>query len=333
MIPRPTAAPPPLRGPRLVAAEPAAWDRFIDASPQGTVFACSDFLRAAEEPHHAWLLLNEAGTPLAGVLVPLRDGQPALFPFTMYQGIFLPPVGGVSSHHLANWRLELFEILLPLLTQRHDRLALALHHDLDDLRGLQWFNYHTPERGTFRFQLRYTALLDPAALVPFDDWFRQLPKGRRQDWQKAEKAGLTVETSQDFPLLAELHRQTFLRQGEAYPEEHGRLVEGIARGMAAVNRGEMLLCRRGDGFPLSAVFFLWDRRAVYYLFGANHPESRSTGSGALLMIEAVRRWGVGGARPIDFVGINSPNRGDFKLGFNPRIVPYFEVFWQKGGDG
>jgi hypothetical protein len=30
-------------------------------------------------------------------------------------------------------------------------------------------------------------------------------------------------------------------------------------------------------------------------------------------------------RMLDFVGVNSPQRGDFKLSFNPELVPYFEV--------
>ena len=32
---------------------------------------------------------------------------------------------------------------------------------------------------------------------------------------------------------------------------------------------------------------------------------------------------------IDFVGVNSPNRGDFKTSFNADIKPYFDVYLEE----
>jgi hypothetical protein len=34
-----------------------------------------------------------------------------------------------------------------------------------------------------------------------------------------------------------------------------------------------------------------------------------------------------GLAEVDFVGVNSPNRGDFKLSFNPDLRPYFDLDW------
>jgi hypothetical protein len=62
---------------------------------------------------------------------------------------------------------------------------------------------------------------------------------------------------------------------------------------------------------------------------ANHPEFRKTGCGTYLMIENIRRWQRKGLAAVDFVGINSPNRGDFKTSFNAVPVPYFLATWEK----
>jgi hypothetical protein len=32
-----------------------------------------------------------------------------------------------------------------------------------------------------------------------------------------------------------------------------------------------------------------------------------------------------GCKYLDFVGVNSPRRGDYKLSFNGKLTPYYEV--------
>jgi hypothetical protein len=36
-----------------------------------------------------------------------------------------------------------------------------------------------------------------------------------------------------------------------------------------------------------------------------------------------------GMKMVDFGGINSPNRGDFKISFNAKPVPYFITSWDR----
>jgi hypothetical protein len=45
------------------------------------------------------------------------------------------------------------------------------------------------------------------------------------------------------------------------------------------------------------------------------------------MLEKIRRCKEAGAREIEVVGINSPNRGYFKTSFNAAPKPYFIVDW------
>ena len=75
--------------------------------------------------------------------------------------------------------------------------------------------------------------------------------------------------------------------------------------------------------------FLNDHRGAYYLIGANDPEYRHSGSGSYLMLESLRRSQERGLATVDFVGINSPNRGDFKTSFNAVPVPYFVATWER----
>jgi len=70
-----------------------------------------------------------------------------------------------------------------------------------------------------------------------------------------------------------------------------------------------------------------DKNTGYYLFGANDPTYRASGSSSYLLLENIHRCKEKRLKLIDFVGVNSPNRADFKVSFNADVVPYFIVSW------
>ena len=73
------------------------------------------------------------------------------------------------------------------------------------------------------------------------------------------------------------------------------------------------------------VFFVSDEKCAYYLFGANDPDLRDAHASAKLFIDNIAAFAARGLERFDFVGVNSPQRGDFKLSFNPELIPYQEV--------
>ena len=80
--------------------------------------------------------------------------------------------------------------------------------------------------------------------------------------------------------------------------------------------------RDGDTV-VAATLFLHDDRSSYYLFGATDPAFRRTGAGTFVLLKMIERSLAAGTKEVDVVGVNSPNRGDFKTSFNARIEPFF----------
>ena len=89
--------------------------------------------------------------------------------------------------------------------------------------------------------------------------------------------------------------------------------------------GRLLVCRDQSGIPASASLFLFDNKTSYYLIGANDPKFLKNGTGSYVMFEQIRRCLEQGLSQVDFVGINSPMRGDFKTSFGAVPVPYYTV--------
>ena len=82
---------------------------------------------------------------------------------------------------------------------------------------------------------------------------------------------------------------------------------------------------------MSANLFLHDRDCSYYFLGANDPHFRGTGAGTSLLIEQIHRSILAGKKNVDMVGVNSPNRGDYKTSFNAELVMYITtMIGQKG---
>lgn len=299
----------------------AAWDAFAAASPQGTVFSSSAFLRALGTPVRR-LAVHAGGPPLAQVaLVEDGGGRAVRFPFTPYLGVLLGPACDPRSRQGALEAFRIGEFLAQALAQRYQRLAMPLSWNYPDLRPFLWHNHGQPDAPHYVATPRYTALLDLQALDP-QSFPAQVRACRRQELRKA--AGHAIDDTPDLDTFAALYVRTFERQGLGVDADRIALLRRIAAAALADGFGWLSACRTPQG-PAAMTLFLQDRERAYYLFAANDPDQRNTGASTRLMfhnIEEARRRGL---RELDFVGVNSPARGDFKLSFGPRLALYFEL--------
>ena len=65
------------------------------------------------------------------------------------------------------------------------------------------------------------------------------------------------------------------------------------------------------------------------MFGAADPEFRKNDTSSILIGESVKKSYELGLNEFDMCGVNSPNRGDFKLSFNAELKPFYEVSYGK----
>lgn len=313
-----------------VCDDPAAWDGFVDASPQGSVFCRTAMLDALDVDYRLWWV-EERGCPRAGFVLLLDEAgqpRPAPHPFTLYHGVLFDRASREQPvHERAKRGLELLEFALAGLEGHYRTLSFCLHPRFEDLRAFSWFHYHEPARGRFAIELAYTGWIDLTPFPSFDAYLQTVRPTRRNEYRQAVKKGLTVEPSDDLDLLDRLHALTFERQDLRRDETESRLVRRLAAAALRHGLGELLVCREPGGQAASATLFLYGNDMGNYLFGANHPEHRRTSSGIFLLLENIRRCMERGVTTVDVLGVNSPNRGDFKTSFNARPVPYFVATW------
>ncbi len=265
---------------------------------------------------------------MAGVAV-LENGegmQVAPFPFTPYQGIFFGPlVVAQPSHKRVTSELRITECIINSLVERYGNCSMALSPAFADIRPFLWHNYHALGVPRFRIENRYTAVLDLSDFH-YENYLKSIRAVRRQE---VKKAAVELSETDEVALFIDIYAKTFERQGIVVSPQQLELVRSITASAMENGFGRLAKAINGDGVA-SMTLFVYDARCAYYLFGANNPAQRHTGASSALMVDNIRAMAEIGMSRLDFVGINSPNRGDYKLSFNPDIVHYHEVHLVRG---
>lgn len=305
------------------------WNQFVEDSPQGSIFYNASFLEALGETYELYFL-TEGDQIVAAFALLLKDSQPLLapYPFTCYQGImFSPEIEQLPPHRKVPHRLKVIEHILKELTGKYNTISFCLHPRFEDLRAFLWFNYHEPSHGQFKVDLRYTGILDLQNINSNEQYMAMVRSVRRQEHTRALAQGVTIEDSDDVDLLDQLHGLTFSRQGINRSPADVKLVRSIAKHSLTNHFGKLKIARTAAGEVASATLCLYDRQSAYYLIAANHPDLRKTFASTLLLFHMINVFREKGISHFDFIGINSPNRGDYKISFNIQPQCYYTVLW------
>ena len=308
-----------------------AWDALVADSPQSTVFNSRKFLSSIGNIINYWGVFN--GEKLLSALSIQTDSEGSVqaptVGFNLYSGVlFSSEVTNLPYPSKTRRELSIIEILLVGLTGFYPNIWLSLHPSFYDVRALQWFNYHEPEKGQFNIDFRYTSVLELKEYDSRDQLVSTFAKGRKSDYKKAIKNGITISTSKDISLLIELNKKTFSLQDVDHSYLDSILLP-VCKSAIDMGYGELIVAFTNKGIPTSAAFFVWDNTTSYYLFGASDPAYRSNGATSLVMTECIWRSKKLEHQYVDFVGINSPQRGEFKGSFGGSPTLHFDASWKQ----
>jgi len=307
----------------IATPDESEWDALVATSPQGKIFSDTRYLRALNTPYTCYLVKADHGETLAGVVVMENVGSMhvAPFPYTPYQGIlFSHSVSTRPSIKRVKIEFRLTEYLIHVLCERYGNFSMALSPTFADLRPFLWHNYDEVNLPRFAISNRYTAILDLSDFQ-LNNYLMNIRSLRRRELKKTTAK---ITETKDLALFLDLYVKTFERQEVVISQQELELVSGIATSALANRFGRLSMATTIDGVA-SMYLFLYDSHSAYYLFGANNPELRNSGGSTALMIDNICAMAELGLSKLDFVGANSPNRGDFKLSFCPVLTPYYEV--------
>ena len=306
-----------------VCSDMSAWDALVNESLQGHVFSSSAFFVSLGAPYTCYVVTSPQGEVLAGAAI-MQDGNQmarAPFAFTPHQGIlFAKSISSLGQQKRLTAEFRITTFFIESLLNFFSNFSMALSPYFKDLRPFQWHNYGKNQLPQFEIRQRYTGHV---SLIDFEinSYLANVRTVRRQEYKKTLAV---IESSHDLKSFLKLYQLTFDRQGIAVDGQTLSLVESICS-KALDNGYGHLSCAQVDGQAASMAFFVTDSNCAYYLFGANHPDLRDANASSKLLIDNIATFAAQGLEKFDFVGVNSPQRGDFKLSFNAELIPYQEV--------
>lgn len=309
----------------------AQWDEWLAASPEGTVFGHSAFLRALDRQVHTYLL-RKAARVVALVYLPYAEDRNAavLDPLLIYNGlVFLAPDPNQNRAQIASDRFAVSAFLTEELANSYNSVELRLSPSIGDVRPMLWHNYGT-DGPKFSVDVRYTSVLDIRELagpVAYDktEVYLGMSKSRRQELRYARRADYRTRVLKDSKLWVELYRETFSRQGlEVDEAEMARKAKLIDR-LVAEGCAKVFATGRDEVPPdsIAVIGFMGDHAS--YLYGAGNPAKREGSAGTAVLWDAMSELARSGIKWMDFEGVNSPARGYFKMSFGGELTPYFRI--------
>ena len=138
----------------------ALWDYFIENSPQGTIFNKSNFIKSTGY-NSSYYFVNKGDETLAAFTI-FEDSEHNMvisIPFNPYHGIMFKDFSNIHFHKRITNEYEITVFIINYIIDTYGHLSMSHSPFYRDLRPFLWYNYHTPEKGMFKVNLRYTPIL------------------------------------------------------------------------------------------------------------------------------------------------------------------------------
>ena len=305
----------------ITNSEFAAWNIFVDESPQGTLFHKIFWLEFSKMPFKILGCYRNkelvAGIPLVyrGRLGLIFIGHP---PLTPYLGIVFRDNSALKYVNRLSYEKGIIRDCADVIAQRADLIHIRFQPGFLDLQPFMWAGFKTA--------VKYTYILN---VTDLDRVFRDMDTRRRSEIRKAIKTGSTVSRDASLEDFIELNQMTFERQGEKLSlsvEDLRRLHQVLQKERAS----QIFIAKDTTGKPCGGTYIVWDNKRAYYLLGGFDPESGSSGAVALALWEAIQYT----ARELqlsefDFEGSDIPGVERSFREYGGQLTPYYTVYRAK----
>lgn len=305
----------------------------MENSPQGTIFSEPVYLSLVGRPVDRYVVQQGNQVKAGFCVVPTPDGLGCeLDDLIIHNGIMFLHDGSKKAVRRRFEQFEIASFVIAELDRRYRTIEIALAPRFDDLRPFLWHNYHDPDPARrFAVDLRYTTVLDISDLAESRSGgespsFRRMETLRQRHVREAWKSGASIRAVGESECLVGYYRRLMLRQEVPPDEAKLSRMRKLLDGLAEVGRGCIHETVNAEGAVVYVVAYAWDRKRAYYLFGAGHPETSEPWQGTFAhwgSFESLARRGIG---EVDLEGVNSPQRGWFKMGFGGELLPYFQLY-------
>jgi hypothetical protein len=302
-------------------ADYAAWDKFIAASANGTLFHKSYWLKASGRPFDLWGAYK-SGNLIAGYVASRKRllGRPMVAaPYlSAYAGLVVKKAEG-STVHQVSVQQEAAASFARFLPAQYAWGVSLFSPGIECMLPFLW--------GSYTVRPWYTYVLDISDL---ERVWAGIDGEWRREIKKAKAAGVHVVTDVPFEKIMDVVNKSYERQGGRFRSE---AAEPYFAALSSRNQCKSFLCVDGEGRELSGAYAVWDDRRVYSILQGFTDERTYTGASPLCKWEMMRFASEeAGIKEMDLEGTMLPRLEAFHRRFGGRLTSHYEIRWGRAID-
>ncbi|TMO63260.1 GNAT family N-acetyltransferase [Pseudoalteromonas aurantia] len=313
------------------------WDILVESSSSATPFALSSFVNALHGNFRAFLC-KKGDEIVAGCLVVLDDTEHNVVghDLVVHDGIFFREFEKLNRAQKNSEQFKALQCIAEFLAEEYSHIDLTLAPMLTDVRAFQWVHYHD-NKPMYQESIRYTSFVDIREFLdkkPLEDFtlYQDASVSRRQEIRYGYRKGVKVFDSNDFERFLFLYKHTFERQNIELENDLLTQMSKLLVSLYNDNRILMISAATTNDEVGSMAVFLMMADKAYYLFGANDYALRNAHTGTAVLWQAFPFLAKKGIVSLDLEGVNSPDRGWFKMSFGATIQPYINLTYRADKD-
>jgi len=298
------------------------WDSELAASPQDNIFLRSSYMRASGlDKHRYFIKLND---DIVGGITLVPKVNRIQLNYATYQGLWL------KKANISNYRddlkiLESIQNVAEIIEFNKIETNLSLHWSLIDMRGFEWA-FLNSNNMSINFKPRYTGILDLTDPQGLAGILLRMRKVRQQEFNR--NYNLTINDDFNDRVLEEflgLYSETLRLTSNAQDLLLLNRVAELTTSSIRANTGQLFSARGSDRQPLAFILLQDDGNVGYYQFAARSRTAANIPATSKLVFTIIQELISKNRSSLDFVGMNSPARGEYKASFNARPGLYFDV--------
>lgn len=309
------------------------WDNLVSSSNDGTIFHKLEYLDCIKGINIKILKISYKDSIRAGCVLVDNSTDEKKFDSddqVIYSGLIFFPLKGLRKAKFLSDSHIITREVCSYLERNFKSIRFNLSPTINDIRPFQWHNFGNDGR-KYKIGIRYTSKLklDNSLITKEngENLFNNLEPIRRYSIRQAIKQQFKCE----FCTNIDKSIKDYYEMMETYSEN-----KSILRNKCYEIRDTLIELRNKNilksctvfnkrNKPSYTVFYICDEKRAYYLYGMkNKNTGQYEGTYAnWSMWESL--YSNHNVKEIDLEGVNSPNRGWFKLSFGGSLETYYSI--------
>ena len=300
------------------------WDEVVVKSSQYSLFCSTFFLDGLSCKYDFYFIKKENQIKLAVLLFKKSKNLEKFYfqDFYYNQGFYFFD-SDLPYKKKRIERIQLVNFFLDNISKKFKEMRFSLDKSISDIRAFQWYEYR---KKPFSFNKVYTSILDFTKHSDFKFFLSSIRYERRREYRLfKEHSDLKIIVDNNKKNFIEIYKYLLPAIGHLAFKTHIKVIDNALK-----NKYARINFMYNKNKIIASTLFYFFKKDCYYAFSATNPNYKKNFSCTTsLILEQINYAFNNNIDKLDFLGVNSPNRADYKESFGGDLHSFYELIYKK----